>query len=357
MSNFASHTPPPLRHPVPTHPAYIPEPPPTPVSPQGYQRYSSSPGPPPPQQQQQQHHAYASHHVPAYTSPFQHSQPPGPPPPPHQQQQQHHIPAPQPDFAAWGMNDATAQFGMQLGHSAVAAGQDYVQRNFGTIFPSTTLKHHFNVSNSYVIYKLKLVLFPWLHKPWARKVRRSEQGQATEWQSPREDLNSPDLYIPLMAFVTYILLCALLAGLQKQFHTKVLGEAASRALIVVILDLAFVKLGCYFLNVQGSSQVVDLIAYGGYKFVGVIFTLLASFLHFPSILNTLVFIYAFLANAFFLLRSLRSVVLPDPSLQLASNPNPTSTATLTSAARRRRITFLFLEAVCQVLYMGALVRI
>jgi len=27
------------------------------------------------------------------------------------------------------MNDATAQFGMQLGHSAVAAGQDYVQKN------------------------------------------------------------------------------------------------------------------------------------------------------------------------------------------------------------------------------------
>lgn len=34
-----------------------------------------------------------------------------------------------PDFAAWGMNDATAQFGMQLGQSAVAAGQDYVQKN------------------------------------------------------------------------------------------------------------------------------------------------------------------------------------------------------------------------------------
>jgi len=36
---------------------------------------------------------------------------------------------PQPDFGAWGMNDATAQIGMQLGQSAVAAGQDYVQRN------------------------------------------------------------------------------------------------------------------------------------------------------------------------------------------------------------------------------------
>lgn len=120
-------SPPPLRHPVPTHPAYIPEPPSTPGSPNGYQRFSSSPGP----NQQQQPAPLQQQHVPAYmTSPFQHSQ---------QQQQQHslnppqlpHQPSfvPQPDFAAWGVNDATAQFGMQLGTSAVAAGQEYVQKN------------------------------------------------------------------------------------------------------------------------------------------------------------------------------------------------------------------------------------
>ncbi|KAF9465852.1 YIF1-domain-containing protein [Collybia nuda] len=359
MSSYTSHSPPPLRHPVPTHPAYIPEPPPTPNSPQGYQRFSSSPGPSPvpglaPPHLQQQ--SYQSH-VPAYTSPFQHSQQP-----------QHHTqpmmphphqpsgPATQPDFAAWGMDNATAQFGMQLGHNAMAAGQDYVQRNFGTIFPSTNLKHHFNVSNSYVIRKIKLVLFPWMHKPWGRRLYRTEQGQS-EWQSPREDINCPDLYIPLMAIVTYILLCATRAGLDARFHTKVLGESASRALLVVLLDFGFVKSGCYFLNVQDSGQFADIIAYGGYKFVGVIFTLTVGFLGLTPVLQTVVFIYAFLANAFFLLRSLRSVVLPDPSISISTNPNPTTTATVNPAQRRRRITFLFLEAVCQVAYMGALVRI
>ena len=33
------------------------------------------------------------------------------------------------DFSQWGVNPMTAQFGMQLGQSAVAAGQDYVQKN------------------------------------------------------------------------------------------------------------------------------------------------------------------------------------------------------------------------------------
>lgn len=35
----------------------------------------------------------------------------------------------QPDFAAWGIEGTTAQLGIQLGTSAVAAGQDYVSRN------------------------------------------------------------------------------------------------------------------------------------------------------------------------------------------------------------------------------------
>jgi hypothetical protein len=115
---------------------------------------------------------------------------------------------------------------------------DFFLIQFGTLFPSTNLKYHFNVSNSYVIHKLRLILFPWTHKPWVRKLRRTENGQ-TEWQPPRDDINSPDLYIPgeplqcgqqtrltlaiVMAIVTYILLNALHRGLEKNFNPKVFG--------------------------------------------------------------------------------------------------------------------------------------
>jgi hypothetical protein len=152
------------------------------------------------------------------------------------------------------------------------------------MLPVSVLKHHFNVSNSYVMQKLRLLIFPWRHKPWSRKVRRSEQG-TNDWQPPREDINSPDLYIPspysfllhlcptesratAMAFVTYVLFVALQTGLQERFHPEILGTAATKALVVVLFDLLFVKTGCYILNVQGSSQVLDLLAYGGYKFFG-----------------------------------------------------------------------------------------
>jgi len=125
-----------------------------------------------------------------------------------------------------------------------------------------------------------------------------------------------------MAFVSYVLFVALLKGLQEDFHPEILGTAGSKALAVVILDFLFVKTGCYILNIQGSSQILDLLAYCGYKFVGfvlsqsclisypdptvissVIMTLVASFLQFNRTIYTIVFFYFFLANAFFLVSS------------------------------------------------------
>ena len=71
-----------------------------------------------------------------------------------------------------------------------------------------------------------------------------------------------------MAFVTYILLAALYSGVQSRFHPEILGRVATRALGVVVCEFAFMKLGCYLLNISGSHQVTDLFAYSGYKFVG-----------------------------------------------------------------------------------------
>jgi hypothetical protein len=169
-------------------------------------------------------------------------------------------------------------------------------------------------------------------------MRRSETGMG-EFQPPREDLNAPDLYIPstiipfrcfhslltsiasipAMAFVTYILLAALQSGLESRFHPEIFGLVATKAIVVLLLDFLFVKGGCYLLGVQASSPIVDLLAYGGYKFVGcvthlhdlvvklsifsVIATLLIGLIGLSRTLYSVAFIYTFLANAFFLVRT------------------------------------------------------
>ena len=172
----------------------------------------------------------------------------------------------------------------------------------------SALKHYFNVSNGYVVNKLFLVLFPWRHKPWSRKQSVGPNGQEGWFLPPRDDVNSPDMYIPVMALVTYILLSTLVAGLRGAFQPELLGYTATFAFIIVFFEIVLLKLGCYLLSISNESQLLDLVAYSGYKFVGAIVTVFVS-----EVLNRgkgtggwigwTVFSYTFLANALFLVRN------------------------------------------------------
>ncbi|CAK1354195.1 Protein transport protein yif1 [Cercospora beticola] len=254
------------------------------------------------------------------------------------------------------MNDSTAQMGFQLGKSAVDAGQQYVEQNFNRYVNVSALKHYFNVSNRYVLTKLLIVLFPWRHRPWSRQqVRSNEPGQhpnSIEFLPPREDVNSPDMYIPVMAFITYTLLSTLLAGLNGKFEPQLLGITFTNGVFVLGLELVVLWLGKYFLNIQSESQIYDLIAYSGYKFVGIIVTITAA-----SVINHgtslggwagwLVFLYTFAANAFFLLRSLKYVLLPSDNA-----PGNPGMQTIAKAQRSRRTQFLFIYSyIVQFVFM------
>ncbi len=169
----------------------------------------------------------------------------------------------------------------------------------------SALKHYFIVTNSYVINKLFLVLFPWRHKPWTRRQATGPSGQEAWYLPPRDDINSPDMYIPVMSLVTYIFLQALISGLKGQFQPELFGYIATTALVAVIVEILGLKLGCYLLSISNESQLLDLVAYSGYKFVGVIVTISVA-----EIVNGgkgtggwtgwALFIYTFLANSLFL---------------------------------------------------------
>uniref|UniRef100_V5EUC8 Protein YIF1 n=1 Tax=Kalmanozyma brasiliensis (strain GHG001) TaxID=1365824 RepID=V5EUC8_KALBG len=326
QGDYPSRSPPPLQHPIPTHPPFkVPDPPisPNPVpqasvtdphvstanrrggpaanvqasSTGGYQRFASPPIQSPPGQ------------------PYSGSSYAQPGAGPNQSYFGGGAPGQQQGWGAFGgfgaqggppiMNDATAQMGVQFGQHMAAVGGEYVQKNFNALLPMPVLKHYFNVSNS------------------------------------------PDLYIPTMAFVTYIIVTSVILGLESRFHPEVLGLRASRALAIILVELAAIKLGTYLLNIQGDHTMMDLLAYSGYKFVGTLITLLVGLMKVRGLVYWSVFLYCFAANAFFLLRSLRYVVLPDPS-------SPSS-QTITHAQRGRRIQFLFCIAVVQIVFGWALI--
>ncbi|CAG8475761.1 15697_t:CDS:10 [Cetraspora pellucida] len=283
-------SPPPLQHPIPTHPPIQMRDPPT-----------SSPSPPT--------HLQATQHL-----------------QPTQQQQLHNA-------NIWYINDTTTQMGMEFGRTALSAGTEYIDRYVDI----PALKYYFKVNNSYVANKIQLLLFPWRHKRWTRIVLRSEQdGQLEGFKPPRDDINSPDLYIPAMALVTYVLLTGIVSGTQgNKFHPEILGVNATSAFFLVLLELIFIKIGCYLLNIT-DANILNLLAYSGYKFVGVIVTLAVSLIA-PFWIVASTFIYTAFASGFFLLRSLRQVVFPDAS----------STVNIQHRQKRKRIHFLFLVAALQ----------
>ncbi|KAJ2749583.1 Transport protein yif1, partial [Coemansia nantahalensis] len=209
------------------------------------------------QQQQQQQFAYN------YAAPQQHQQ--------QQFQQgqpgQTHAGDPYGMFAQGLQSNHAAQLGMQFAGSAMHAMQENVQQNVGRVVSMSQLKHHFDVSNMYVLSKLRMVAFPWLQRSWHRQAERDQTGQVVGYKTPREDSNSPDLYIPVMGLVSYVIAVGLVMGRMGVFHPEDLGFTASSALGIVIFEVLLVKMFCYLLNVGAELQFPDIVAYSGYKFV------------------------------------------------------------------------------------------
>lgn len=84
---------------------------------------------------------------------------------------------------------------------------------------------------------------------------------------PGDDINAPDLYIPLMAFVTYVLLSGAILGIQGRFSPEQLGIMSSEALGWLVLEVLIFLFFVYVLNVQSNISYLDAVAFSGYKFV------------------------------------------------------------------------------------------
>ncbi|KAJ1931602.1 Transport protein yif1, partial [Linderina pennispora] len=164
-------------------------------------------------------------------------------------------------------NNQAAQLGMQFAGTAMNAMHENVQQNVGRYVSLAQLKHYFDVTNIYVLAKLRLLAFPWLHKNWHRAAERDAAGQVVGFKSPRDDTNSPDLYIPVMSLVTYVITIGLIIGRTGAFSPEVLGYTASSALGIIVFEVLLVKMFCYLLNVGSELQLLDILAFSGYKFV------------------------------------------------------------------------------------------
>jgi len=182
---------------------------------------------------------------------------------------------------------------------------------FTSFFSLEPFKYYFNVNNSYVLNKIKVLLCPYLHKSWKRqKIRKDEQEF---FCPPRDDVNAPDLYIPAMAFVTYVLLVGFVMGTNGKFAPELLGTYSSRGFVIVLLECLFVRAGFYFFENAVTVNLLDVVAYCSYLFVMLIINILVGFM-FGGLSYYVCWFITSLFMATFMVRTLvRLVVLPDQS--------------------------------------------
>lgn len=194
---------------------------------------------------------------------------------------------------------------LQYGQKLADQGKEIVHTHFEKYIPVTKLKYYFAVDNKYVLNKLRLIFFPYTQRDWSLKYDHDNPVQ------PRYDINAPDLYIPTMAYITYVVLAGMVLGFQNRFSPEQLGIQASSALAYSIFELVVYSITLYIANISTTLKTLDLLALTGYKYASIVLILLSSiFLRKSGYYIS--WLYASASLAFFLLRTLKAKVLSEP---------------------------------------------
>ena len=94
----------------------------------------------------------------------------------------------------------------------MSKGQEEIKKNLDKYISIGQLKYYFAVDTNYVGKKLGILLFPFAQKDWSIKYNQDQPVQ------PKYDVNAPDLYIPCMGYMTYILVVGYILGLKNSFR-------------------------------------------------------------------------------------------------------------------------------------------
>ena len=127
-----------------------------------------------------------------------------------------------------------------------------------------SFKQYFQVTNKYVVGKMKRLFFPFGSQIWKRTYI-TENGVELA-SPPRHDINAPDLYIPVMAIYTYIIVVGFMVGTKGSFSPKLISSSLSACLVAITLELFLLKTVLYLISCPVSF--LDLLATISYKFVG-----------------------------------------------------------------------------------------
>ena len=178
-----------------------------------------------------------------------------------------------------GITEDTLKFGINMGKQIVK------NTKFVDYFSLEGLKPYFDVDNKYVLYKFRYLFIPFLKE---KQINSSEEIQN------KYNIEYFDLYLPLMSFITYVLVVSFISAIKNPevFNPQTLGKILSKDFSLYVMNAMAIKL-LMFIFLKNSLSFMDICSLVGYKFIHmIIFKILSNFIESKSINYIIFFILA-----------------------------------------------------------------
>jgi hypothetical protein len=127
------------------------------------------------------------------------------------------------------------------------------QSKIAGYFSLDFLKPYFQVTHSYILQKARNVFFPFMYKEGAEDIYSDNEPTRD-----RDRIEYPDFYLPMMSFITYILLITLnmvnitqsryLIYIYNRLDPEWLGYKATKNILIVLLHTIILKFGKFLIN-------------------------------------------------------------------------------------------------------------
>lgn len=153
---------------------------------------------------------------------------------------------------------------------------------------SQTLKNYYNIDQNFLLKKLKFVMLPFLNQ---------KKTNIFETSPKKNSITKPELYIPTMALISFVLIVCLNLILKgENLNTNEIFEKVCNCLIMTFLEACICKL-CFRIVFNISVPLLDLVSYCSYKYVGLVFYVCMS-LVFGDVFWVTFFLRLFIAVSF-----------------------------------------------------------
>eukprot|EP00760_Papus_ankaliazontas_P007584 PhM_4_TR13373/c0_g1_i1/m.11014/K20362/YIF1; protein transport protein YIF1 len=206
-------------------------------------------------------------------------------------------------------------------------GQNLLQNRGGQITsavytPIEYLRPYFRIDNGYVAKKLGVVV-----QPFGRNFVRQRCGidddvarSSAEYFPPVDDVAAPDLYIPVMSLLTYVLIGAF--ATTSGYSPEMLMTTVFRSFLGLVAEVALVKLAGVVTFVPHMLFWLDVAAWCGYKYVAICISLLVRLALGSSsgMLVTVLSGYCAVTAAYFVLRTLTPYCSRDGKVVIKTVP-------------------------------------